>query len=146
MFVITTCFPGQPQLYDSGYYFEEATSDDLVTVYCHTSNYPPTYVVWKKNGAEVSVDGENYEALQTITDRQNSDYLNTLIVRDVAEILEMPVYTCVVGNVEGNVSDSMEIYISQTFFFSGIYMHVDRLSFSQYYTGRDSSNLEHAEE
>ena len=129
---ITTCFPGQHQVYCSYVnLLEEATSDDLVRVHCDTYNYPPTYVVWKKNGADVNVDGENYEALQTIMDRRDSHYSNTLIIRDVAGILEMPVYTCVVGNVEGNVLGSVKVDISITFSGTCMYVYIDRLSFNQ---------------
>ena len=112
-------------MYRTVYYvnlLEEATSDGLVTVHCDTYNFPPTYVVWKRNGAEVRVDGENYEALQIVTDWQSSRYLNSLIIRDVAGILEEPVYTCIVGNVGGNISNSVEVDISLTFAFSG--MHI----------------------
>ena len=112
-------------MYRSAYYvnlLEEATSDYLVTVHCSTYYYLPTFIVWKKNGVEVSVDGENYEALQSIRARQDSVYLNTLIIRDVAGILDEPVYTCVVGNVGGIVSSSVEIDISLAISFSGIYI------------------------
>ena len=133
---ISPHFPGRPHLSRSAYYvnlLEEATSDYLVTVHCRTYQYLPTFIVWKKNEVEVSVDGENYEALQSIRDRYNSVYLNTLIIRDVAGILDEPVYTCVVGNVGGIVSSSIEIDISLTISFSGTYMyvHVYRLLFSQ---------------
>ena len=101
---------------------EEEASDGLVTVHCDTYDYPPTYVVWKRNGAAISVDGENYEALQVVTDwynsRYHSEYLNTLIIRDVAGILEWAVYTCIVGNVEGNVSSSVEVDISESLKFA----------------------------
>ena len=104
---------------------EKATSDGLVTVHCGTYNYLPTYVVWKKNGAAISVDGKNYEALQVVTNWYSSGYLNTLIIRDVAGILEEPVYTCIVGNVEGNVSSSVEVDISLKFTLSGIHVYID---------------------
>ena len=95
-------------------------------MHCRTYDYPPAYVVWKKNGVEISIDGENYEVLQVVTNWYTSVYLNTLIIRDVAGILEMPVYTCVVGNVERSV----EVDISLTFSFSGmssrlLFSHVD---------------------
>ena len=123
--IITPYFPGRPQMWRSAYYvnlLEEATSDVLVTVHCGTYDFPPTYVVWKRNGAAISVDGENYEALQIVTNWYHSQYSNTLIIRDVAGILEQPVYTCIVGNVEGNVSSSVEVDISLKFALSG--MHV----------------------
>ena len=76
-------------------------TDALVTVYCRTYRYPPTYVIWRRNGVRITIDGFKYEAYQAVTDRQGSHYFNALVIRDIAGITDRSEYTCEVGNTAG---------------------------------------------
>ena len=85
-------------------------TDSLVTVYCSTSHYPPTSVIWRRNGVKVAIDGFKYEAYQVVTDRQDSDYDNALFIRDIAGITDQPEYTCEVGNTAGYQTERITLY------------------------------------
>ena len=57
------------------------------------------------------MDGNNYEAVQVVTDRSNSYYHNILYVRDVVEIIGRPRYTCRLQNSAGIVSGQIDVNI-----------------------------------
>ena len=105
--------------------YEDLTADvsstALAIVHCRTSRYPPTSVVWQKNGVEIYVDGQNFEALQRVTNRWRSYYQNILIIKTVSGVIGHTIYTCVVGNLAGNSSGSINIAIIITLSLSGSY-------------------------
>ena len=85
-------------------------TDALVTVYCHTYGYPPTNVIWRRNGVRIAIDGFKYEAYQEVTGRRGSYYYNALIIRDIAGITDRPEYTCEVRNTAGHRTERITLY------------------------------------
>ena len=91
---------------------QDVSSTALAIMRCITQASPPTDVTWKRNGVEVDVDGVKYEMMQIVTDRKKSFYYNTLIINVVTEILESPMYTCVITNSVGRISHDIPTNIS----------------------------------
>ena len=112
---------GQPYAYRISYnnLIEDTSNTALATIECRTQSYPPTWVVWQKDGVEISVDGRSYDTLQVVTSRSNSYFRNILIVKDVVGIVGTPLYTCVVGNSAGNTSRSVRVSINIRISLSG---------------------------
>ena len=77
---------------------DDPTTFALATVYCDTYNYPPTMVVWFRDDMKVEIDDFKYEAYQKVMNQWTSYYSNALIIRDIAGIINQPVYTCIVDN------------------------------------------------
>ena len=93
----------------------------MATVYCDTTAYLPSSVLWQKDGEDVHVDRLHYDMIQVVTSQRNSDYRITLIIYDVDEVIDSPIYTCTVGNSAGNRSSSVTLNIpSPTLLFSGM--------------------------
>ena len=123
--VVLIFLTGQPYVYRMSYnnLIEDTSNTALATIQCQTQSYLPTWVVWEKNGVEISIDGQSYETLQMVTNRGHSYFRNILIVKDVVGIVEAPLYTCVVGNSAGNTSRSVRVSISIRISLSGTPIH-----------------------
>ena len=101
-----------PHVYRSGYTdLSENNSDTtlnlLGTIICSTRYSPPTNVTWERDGVTVSVDGEKYEMIQTVTDRSNSYYDNILLIRDAIGLAGNHTYTCDISNYAGSTSQDI---------------------------------------
>ena len=82
--------------------WSETESDLLGTIECLTQNSPPTSVTWLRDGIPVEVDGVGLEMIQTVVERQSySRYNNTLLVRNVAQLVGNHTYNCTVTNAAG---------------------------------------------
>ena len=84
-------------------------TDVLVTLYCHT-HYPTSTVLWKRNNVEVPIDGFKYEAIQVLHIVGRSYYNNSLIIRDIAGVIDQPEYTCEVSNNIGSRTGTINLY------------------------------------
>ena len=85
---------------------ESRDFDVLGTIECLTQNSPPTNVTWLRDGVEVEVDGEGYEMIQSVIERQSySRYNNTLIIRNAADLAGYHHYCCSISNSAGSTSD-----------------------------------------
>ena len=105
-------FLGTPSLYSRTYtsHIEDAATDVLITVNCLTQSYPPSTIVWSRNGVEIPVDDRKYIAYQTVTNnRYYSYYQNSLVVQDVVGIVNRPIYTCDVKNAAGSQRGTVHI-------------------------------------
>lgn len=119
---------GPPHVYYTSYenHIEDTSNTVLATVECQTQYFLPTWVIWQKNGLEIRVDGQSYETLQIVTDREFSHYQNILIVRDAVGVVGTPLYTCVVGNYAGNTSSNIRMRIFDLWVsLSGIYTYIN---------------------
>ena len=79
-----------------------------MTVYCHT-HYPTNTVLWRRNDVEVPIDGFKYEAIQAVHIIGNSYYNNSLLIRDIAGIIDRPEYTCEVSNNIGSRTGTIDL-------------------------------------
>ena len=105
-------FLGTPSLYSRTYtsHIEDAATDVLITVNCLTQSYPPSTIVWSRNGVEIPVDDRKYIAYQAVTNnRYYSYYQNSLVVQDVVGIVNRPIYTCDVKNAAGSQRGTVHI-------------------------------------
>ena len=85
---------------------ENSDFDVLGTVECLTQYSPPTTVTWLRDGVAVEVDGEGYEMIQSVIERQSySRYNNTLIIRNAADLAGDHRYCCSISNSAGSTSD-----------------------------------------
>ena len=70
----------------------------MATYSCETWGFPPTQLLWHKNGAPVIVDNVCYSTEQTVTNRETSAFRNVLLVHDVRELFGDPVYRCTISS------------------------------------------------
>ena len=65
-------------------------------------------MIWLRDGVRVHVDGERYEMIQSVIERQSySRYRNTLLIRDVGDLTGDHIYTCTITNNAGSTSKSV---------------------------------------
>lgn len=84
---------------------EVAGSPALGMIFCNSSGFPPTRLLWKKNNILLSEeDNGSYEQIQRVVSRALSVYSNILILKDIHGVIGNHVYTCLVGNEVGEVS------------------------------------------
>ena len=100
--------------------FQTATNI-LITVHCNIQYHLSSFITWQRNGKVIEIDGEKYASLQTMTNRESSYSQYTLVVRDIAGVLERPTYTCTVGNAAGNRSRSITFDTAVSLSLSGEY-------------------------
>ncbi|CAI8023925.1 hypothetical protein GBAR_LOCUS13950 [Geodia barretti] len=77
---IYSSMPSPPSVYSISYSERHQSSNDgvLGTVDYLSQNSPPTNVTWTRDGSTIEVDGEGYEMMQMVTERQSySRYRNT---------------------------------------------------------------------
>ena len=78
--------------------------EDSRTLTCVSTGSPPTRVVWMKDGLPLTTDGSSphyslsLTISQTITNRRDSTYNNTLAVEQSAPGEVAGTYTCTVSN------------------------------------------------
>ena len=53
------------------------------------------------------MDGDKYEMIQTVTNRDSSSYNNTLLIRHAADLVGSHIYACIVTNSAGNNTRSI---------------------------------------
>ena len=101
--------PGAPSVYSSRYSDLSNTNSSLLgSLECLTQYSPPTNVIWLRDGVRVHVDGERYEMIQSVIERQSySRYNSTLLIRDAADLAGDHTYTCSITNSVGNTSESI---------------------------------------
>ena len=95
---------GPPSVYSISYSERHQTSSDgvLGALDCLTQNSPPTNVTWTRDGSTIEVDGERYEMMQMVTERQSySRYRNTLLIKGAAELAGNHGFCCRVSNAAG---------------------------------------------
>ena len=80
-------------------------------VKCQTRTFQPQSVSWLRNGEFVIIDGYNYESIQVLRSRIDSEYEYSLIIRDVIGLIGSPTYTCIVSNSTLTVSQNTTIAI-----------------------------------
>lgn len=98
-----------PAVYRSRYTDLSRNNNDdtlnlLGTILCSTQYSPPTNVTWKRDGVAVSVDGDRYEMIQTVTNRDYSYYDSVLRIRDAVGLAGNHTYTCSISNYAGSTS------------------------------------------
>ena len=76
-----------------------------------TRTFQPQSVSWLRNGEFVIIDGYNYESIQVLRSRIDSEYEYSLIIRDVIGLIGSPTYTCIVSNSTLTVSQNTTIAI-----------------------------------
>ena len=99
-------------------HIDDPTTFAFATVYCDTYNYTPTKMIWRRNDIDVKIDGIKYEAYQKVINRRESYYHNALIIRDIAGIIDRPVYTCNVENHGGYNVETIRLNIEVRVFLS----------------------------
>ena len=101
--------PGAPYVYSSRYSDLSNTYGNILgSLECLTQYSPPTNVIWLRDGVRVHVDGERYEMIQSVIERQSySRYRNTLLIRDAADLVGVHTYTCTITNSAGRTSRSI---------------------------------------
>ncbi len=68
---------------------------------CYSQNSPPTHVIWKKDGKQLSLSNStDYKMSQNLLDRVNSSYLSTLSMDGVLDDV-VGEYSCTVTNTLG---------------------------------------------
>ncbi|CAI8023922.1 hypothetical protein GBAR_LOCUS13949 [Geodia barretti] len=101
---IYSSMPSPPSVYSISYSERHQASNDgvLGTVDYLSQNSPPTNVTWTRDGSTIEVDGEGYEMMQMVTERQSySRYRNTLLIKDAAELAGNHSFCCRVSNAAG---------------------------------------------
>ena len=96
---------GAPDVYSSK--FSDITNVDsplLGTIECLTRYSPPSNITWLRDGVPVLVDGDKYEMIQTVTDRDSSYYNNTLLIRHAADLAGNLTYNCTITNPAGTTT------------------------------------------
>ena len=100
---------GAPSIYSSRYSDLSNTYGNVLgSLECLTQNSPPTNVNWLRDGVRVHVDGERYEMIQSVIERQSySRYRNTLLIRDATDLVGVHTYTCTITNSAGRTSQNI---------------------------------------
>ena len=99
---------GAPSMYSSKYTdWSSHNSSQLGTLECLTRYSPPTTITWLRDGVPVLVDGDKYEMIQTVTNRGNSYYNSTLLIRYAADLAGNHTYTCTITNNAGTTTQSI---------------------------------------
>ena len=75
-------------------------SSSLSTLTCTSTGSPPTNVTWMKDGETLITNGTTYSLTQTLVDRVNSTYKNTLTIEANVEYV-VGEYSCKVANSIG---------------------------------------------
>ena len=66
-------------------------------------------MIWSRDGVRVHVDGERYEMIQSVIERESySRYRNTLLIRDAADLAGVHIYNCTITNSAGSTSESID--------------------------------------
>ena len=100
--------PGAPSVYSSRYSDLSNTYGNVLgSLECLTQYSPPTNVTWLRDGVRVHLDGERYEMIQSVIERQwyrdtLSEYNNTLLIRDATDLVGVHTYTCTITNSAGS--------------------------------------------
>ena len=96
-------------MYSSNYTVWNNTNSSLLgTVECLTQYSPPTNVMWLRDGVAIEVDGEGYEMMQSVIERQSySRYNNTLLIRNAADLAGNHTYNCTITNTAGNTTQAV---------------------------------------
>ena len=82
-----------------------AGGDVLGSVDCLSQNSPPTTVTWTRDGSTIEVDGQDYEMVQTVLERQSySRFQNTLHIKNAIHLAGNHRYCCRVSNSAGTRS------------------------------------------
>ena len=62
-------------------------------------------MAWLRDGVAVEVDGEGYDMIQSVIERQSySRYNNTLLIRKAADLAGNHTYSCTITNSAGSTS------------------------------------------
>ena len=75
-------------------------SEGHYTLTCTTSGSPPTSVMWTRNGAPVSENGNMYKTTQVLVNRNETIYENLLVMSGSFEDA-VGEYSCTVENSLG---------------------------------------------
>ncbi|XP_038063967.1 hemicentin-1-like isoform X2 [Patiria miniata] len=81
-----------PEMYD-------VFLNDRVSLACIIDSFPPPTIVWKKNGEELVIDGEDYIQME-----------HSLEIPK-AKVANSGIYECVATNVAGNTTRSMTVHV-----------------------------------
>ena len=99
---------GAPSVYSIAYNNERhhVSSDDVLgSVNCLSENSPPTIVTWTRDGSTIEVDGQDYEMMQIVLERRlYSRFKNTLLIKNLVELVGNHRYCCRVSNSAGTSS------------------------------------------
>ena len=87
---------------------QRTSSTTNLALTCTSTYSPATNVTWMRDGDTLDIDGVKYKTYQTVTDRQNSTYQNTLVVDDDIENIT-GTYTCNVTNRFGGSSNILTV-------------------------------------
>ena len=99
--IISFCFIlDQPTLYKHNYtdFTDDLSTSTLAVVTCETRFIQPQLVSWLRNGDSLSIDGHDYETNNTLSNREGSEYIHNLVIRDAIGLINSPTYTCRVTN------------------------------------------------
>lgn len=99
-------FIGKPQI--ENLYFN-ANQQSLT---CTSANGPATQVIWERNGAALSLDGNSYSQIQLINDTNESIYDSTLFIRDLSPADVAGNYSCTIKNVRDRLGIKQVIEIN----------------------------------
>ena len=99
---------GAPSVYRITYSERHHVSSDgvLGSVNCLSQNSPPTTVTWTRDGSTINeVDGQDYEMMQIVLERQSySRFQNTLLIKNAVHLAGTHRYCCRVSNSAGTSS------------------------------------------
>ena len=85
------------------------SSDSILSFTFETRTAPPTDIILQRNGLNLTIDGSTIQMTQTIANRYNAYYNNTISIYDDPDNV-IGDYTIVVGNSVGeNTSDTISI-------------------------------------
>ena len=76
---------------------------------CTSANGPATQVIWERNGAILSLEGNEYSQIQLINDTDESIYDSTLYIRDLNPADVAGNYSCTIINVRDSIKQQIEI-------------------------------------
>ena len=75
-------------------------SETTRSLTCTSTGGPATTVTWRKDGANIAIDGTTYQQTQVVTDTATGTYQTVLtIAQSVTDVFGT--YSCTVGNTRG---------------------------------------------
>ena len=75
-------------------------SETTRSLTCTSTGGPATTVTWRKDGANIAIDGTTYQQTQVVTDTATGTY-QTVLKTDQSVTDVFGTYSCTVGNTRG---------------------------------------------
>ena len=82
----------------------------MFSLTCHSRQYPPTTVVWSKDGVELNTTSDTWQTIQVVTNRGETQYTNMIILNSSTTTGYAGTYTCTLmsgptgGSNTGNIT------------------------------------------